>query len=319
MSEKTRSLIFRLPRRITEEVNRRVILKSLYGLIGEEIHFVDYVSQQNTNFLWRVTFKKDFDAGHLVGKKISVYGADVELEDLLEFNRFKYSTYRVMWLPHEFNSAQVIEFFKRGGECISVSTTEEVVSEKVSDLLEIKVKTGNFLVKVKQKKDAKELNVLGIQNLSKHKCLVNKFGSKPKCLRCDEVGHIRKNCPKNSLTCNKCKKKGHVAEKCNMALATATPVEELPDEDDTLEDAPTGFEEATVNTEELEKMTQLNITPAKIEKLCEKMDEEIKTIDRKRKKDINDSSLRSQEQTPKTNKKEEEYIPIEDISISSSY
>ena len=55
-----------------------------------------------------------------------------------------------------------------------------------------------------------------------------------------------------------------------MALSTVAPVEELPDEDDILEDAPTGFKEATLNTEELEKMTQLNITPTKIEKLCEK-------------------------------------------------
>ena len=50
-----------------------------------------------------------------------------------------------------------------------------------------------------------------------------------------------------------------------------------------------------------------------------KIDEEIKTIDRKRNKYINDSSLRSQEQTPKTNKKEQAYIPIKDIRFSSSY
>ena len=62
--------------------------------------FEDYVNQQNTIFVWRITFKKDFYAGHLVDNKISVYGADVELENNLEFNRFKYSTYRVMWLPH---------------------------------------------------------------------------------------------------------------------------------------------------------------------------------------------------------------------------
>ena len=325
MSTKVRSLVLRLPRKVSDGVNRRTILKSLFVLMGEQIHNVDYVSQQYNNWIWRITFKKEFDVSFLVGKKVNIGGVDVELEDFLEFNSFRYSTYKVMWLPHEFPLPQAVEFFKKNGDSVSVTASEEVVTEKDDGLPEIKVKTGNLLVKVKQKKDSKDLNILGIQNVSKHKCFVNKLGSKPKCLRCEEVGHIRKNCPRNSLTCKKCKKTGHVAEQCNMALATAAPVEELPDEDDTLEDAPKELEEATTSSEELENLNQENVTPAKINKLMIKMTQELESIEKNKRKreklNGDDSSLRSLEQTPKTSRNDaEEYnIPIEDISISSSY
>jgi len=44
-------------------------------------------------------------------------------------------------------------------------------------------------------------------------------GVKPQCLLCQLEGHIKKNCPRKSLKCDRCKGVGHSTNECNFARA----------------------------------------------------------------------------------------------------
>ena len=73
------SIVLRLPRGVSDVVNRKTILRSLFYLNKENFSKIEYVSQQFNNFTWRITFYNDFDASGYVGEKVSVSGVDVEL------------------------------------------------------------------------------------------------------------------------------------------------------------------------------------------------------------------------------------------------
>ena len=134
----------------------------------------------------------------------------------------------------------------------------------------------------------------GIQTIDKFKCFVNKFGEKPRCLRCNEIGHIRKNCPKNSMLCLICKKTGHLDTDCNMALKTANPQVEFPDEDDTLNGFSKGLEDTSTGTSDIDNLTKENVTAKKVEKLVRVFDLEVELFEaEKRKRQEEEEEARS--------------------------
>lgn len=338
MEASKRSIILRLPRGVSDNITRSSILQALYVIAKTDINEVEYISQQYNNYTWRITFKKDFSIAKLIGEKVRFSGVDVELEDFSEFSNFRFSSYKVMWLPHEFPTSQISDFFKKNGDISSVSIIEEVTSLNLDDLSEIKVKTGNLLVKIKQKKDSKDLPVTGIHMIQSFKCFVHKLGEKPKCLRCNETGHIRKKCPKNSIFCIKCKKIGHVISNCNMALATTNQIVEAPDEhDDTHEDL-TGLEDTSIKDNYSSSINNENITPAKIKTLYNNINSELEVLETKKRKkqdgketstsesspiSKNPKNLENQEQISQSNEinhinVENGHIPIEEISIDSA-
>ena len=181
--------------------------------------------------------------------------------------------------------AKVEKFFKGNTESITISATEEVTGQQADDdIPDLKIKTGNIIVKIKHKKEANESAVTGIQTIDKFKCFVNKFGEKPRCLRCNEIGHIRKNCPKNSMLCLICKKTGHLDTDCNMALKTANPQVEFPDEDDTLNGFSKGLEDTSTGTSDIDNLTKENVTAKKVEKLVRVFDLEVELFEAEKRK-----------------------------------
>lgn len=341
----SRSLILRIPRDHNKNVTRKTVLIALYEKFHKEIYQVDYISQQFNNYTWRVTFKKGYDVEKLVGEIIVVSGAEVELEDFSDVAKFRFSSYKVMWLPHEFELNEVELFFKNSGDVILANATEESITEKFEEIpIDLQIKTGNILVKIKHKRESTDLIVSGIHLLGKHKVFIHKLGEKPKCLRCNQIGHIRKDCPKNSLSCTKCKKIGHIAEKCTMAQAIANNIDDFPDEDDSLAGLSKEFEEVTGNNNNFKALNE-NATLANETRINKEKDEKEELETKKRKKneeEINSIESPSKETKNKTNEKkipkmqsdghqelemehetgmnenDKATIPIEDISLTDS-
>ena len=238
MAETARSLCVIIPREISHDFTRKLLISSLYKLIKADLSHVEYISQQFNNFTWRITFKKEYSCSKFIGKHLSISDREVVIQDFTEVSDFKFVTYKVLWLPHEFKVEAVKKYFADLGAIVT-QITEESFKEKIDDLpLDFHIKNGNILVKIKVKRDSEGPRIeSGIHTILSNKSFINKVGEKPKCLKCHEVGHIRKNCPKNSILCTKCNKTGHTVLQCNMALATKLDLKEHPDEhenDDTL-------------------------------------------------------------------------------------
>lgn len=250
MSESSNlSIILQFPRNYAQNVNRRLILKLIKEQKESLLASVEYVSQQINNRSWVVTFDSKEAYDQIVGRKIQFGDFQVEAQDLSSFNRFSFITYKVLWLPHRFPKEKLSQFFSRDGIEVIEIQEELYVDEEFPEL---KIKSGNFLVKIKIDK-SKNVQLLptNVYNFDKIKFLVSRFGEKPKCLRCSEYGHIRKNCPLNSLRCSQCGKNGHSVRNCNMATRTAIVDDpELPDEsDDNIFDSHDGDEKTKHQSE----------------------------------------------------------------------
>ena len=122
-------------------------------VIKADISNVEYISQQFNNMTWRITFKKDSDCSNLVGQKLKIGGFEFQVEDFNVVSKFRFSTYKVMWLPHQYPFEEIENFFKSNG-AVTASATEETVTEQVigdESSVEVQFKSGNILVKTKVK------------------------------------------------------------------------------------------------------------------------------------------------------------------------
>ena len=318
MATNTRSLFVKIPRNVKIDISRKIIIQSLYMVIKGDISNIEYISQQFNNFTWRITFKKDYDCAPLFGQKLRIGGYEIEMEDFNEVSKYKFSTYKVMWLPHQFPLDEIEKSFKSFG-AVTASVTEETVTEDITgddSSVKVQFKSGNILVKAKVNREGEGLSIQsGIHHILKQKCFINRLGEKPRCLRCSEVGHIRKNCPLNSIFCSKCGKSGHKAENCSMAKATAPEVENLPDEEDTLDGAE-NLTESEPTSKVLENLNETNISQQNIVKFVRAMDKDLASI-KKRSQDELDQSASEGKHGAKKPFKEETLININDISIES--
>ena len=84
------------------------------------------------------------------------------------------------------------------------------------------VQNGVFKVKVEFNFDYYErlLEWAGINIIGGYSALIQVCGAPMKFFFCKKYGHVRKNCTRASLKCNKCNRKGHNTEECNWNGAT---------------------------------------------------------------------------------------------------
>ena len=214
-----KSLCIKIPSKINHSINRKIILKSLHALMKQDIHQVEYISQQINNYTWQISFHTPEDCVKWIDSVIHIEGEAITIEDFSQVSEFRFITYKVLWLPHKFPKEKIEKFFNHDG-IVSVQATEETISNL--DIEGLKVKTGNWICKLKIKRENKNFSLSsGISSIDNRKIFISKFGEKPRCLRCQGIGHIRKNCDKFKKT---------------YANTVAQISEENPDEDDPVEE-----------------------------------------------------------------------------------
>lgn len=225
------SVCIKVPSDSTASIDRRKIIKAFYEHDVEIVKLIRYVSQQFNNYTWVISFDESLHISELIGKTIRIDDEIFELFEVEDPNRFKTYVYRVLWLPHGFSKTRVQSYFGGNGRRVIDCIEETFQVDGIDDLF---FSTGNFRVKVQF--DVEKCSgpiKSGMASIDKQKVLITRLGEKPRCLKCNEEGHIRRNCPLNELKCEECGKNGHLKEKCSMATRLASQNEiDLPDEHD---------------------------------------------------------------------------------------
>ncbi|RNA33611.1 hypothetical protein BpHYR1_004315 [Brachionus plicatilis] len=221
---------FKIQRGSNVEIDRRKIIKAFIQHPSRAVEHIKCVSQQFNNHTRVISFTKDFEVNQLIDSVIVIEDETFKLEEVIDFNRFKTVSYRVLWLPHGYSRNKLSQFFNGLGKTI-IDCSEEMF--QVEELENVYFGTGNFKMKIRYDTEiVKNPLASGIYSIDKVKMLVTRFGEKPTCLRCKKVGHIRRNCDLNKLFCSNCNKTGHTVNECNMARRTEKELEEHPDEFD---------------------------------------------------------------------------------------
>jgi hypothetical protein len=95
----------------------------------------------------------------------------------------------------------------------------EISQDKSS--IDDKVRNGIFKVKIEFPLDSFNdiCYFAGLHWIDGLSALFQLSGTPPKCLFCERFGHIKRNCPKLKMVCQKCNKRGHLAADCNLVKA----------------------------------------------------------------------------------------------------
>ena len=92
-------------------VNRIDILNSLIRLEEFVIEEVTHASKVQSNNSFIVSFKSSFNCKPLFGKKIVVQNQELTIENPILENPFEFISFRILWLPHEFDKEVLKRFF----------------------------------------------------------------------------------------------------------------------------------------------------------------------------------------------------------------
>ena len=172
---------------------------------------------------------------------------------------------RVHWLPSGFSSMNVEDF-------INESKFLKVIDINREKWKGAKVQNGLFKVKVEFNVDDYErlLEWTGISIIGGYSALIQVCGAPLKFFFCKKYWHVKKDCSKASLKCDKCQKKSHEIEECNWSRATAQNQDnENQNEEEVIDDEteipeetnnPTGISERKTNEQDvvLRKTAPLN-------------------------------------------------------------
>ena len=212
-------------------VIRKHIFDGLKALIGDNIKHLIYISQVNNNSTWFISFNNEFESKELFGQTIEIQSEAFIIEDpFQEHNPTISIGFRVMWLPHNFELNKVKQHF-------SSNFVEQIfVEEECCREEELRhIKNGHIRVKITiKKKDALHYDsYTGINQINGFRCLISRLGAPPKCLLCNQNGHLKSKCPKLEQKCENCNKIGHLTEKCSLSnrLFDVESIQDLPSDE----------------------------------------------------------------------------------------
>ena len=185
-------------------------------VFGSSATGISHASQYENNKTFLVTFA-DTDYGlktfqhyaAIINRTLTSDKADFRVIDpnkILDF-------YRVCWLPHGFGVDRVKKYFEKFGFS-GISVEEEFMKEEGLHF----IKNGNYKVTVTRSE--KTINK-GIQKIDGFESFIYKIGEPLNCFLCNSAEHLRKDCPKRLLKCEKCKKAGHLFTECSFAKISA--------------------------------------------------------------------------------------------------
>jgi hypothetical protein len=220
-----------------DNVNRKDLLISLSQLIDEDIKYIEYIVPYRSKNNWILRFYEDYHISSIIGKKVLIGGILHIIEDAIdEIDPAIYATYRLHWLTPGFNRGRVEQYIRSINRAYQV---ESYIEETCRDELLKGIKNGNIRVKLKVKRS--EINSsptlqTGVHKIEGIRFLVTRIGEKPKCLICNSIEHMKKDCPDLKKRCTKCNTIGHLAESCTYSLKVSgkhtEELQQLPDEDD---------------------------------------------------------------------------------------
>lgn len=118
---------------------------------------------------------------------------------------------KLLWVPRHMENRRVTEALEQFGTTQSI--TREMWRCPGMDHME----TGAREVSLILKDDVSVADVPHMMDIYGSHCLVLIPGRPPLCLRCNRIGHVRRQC--RTPRCNECRRYGHTTERCVMTYA----------------------------------------------------------------------------------------------------
>ena len=239
----------------TKDVNltSRSIFTSIASLVMA--NRITAISKHMNSRIWVIQLDATVSASNIWGKKVNVSGRDYEilppnaLSDLSARKSFK--IFRLHGLPHDFDANQLQEWIRgHGGLAWSGLSREHFREPDMrhihNGIIRIKVSyTDNVAAQASM--NAIQGNKTVKYGNKKVSFLVSVAGEQPKCLFCQQLGHIRVNCPAYKLKCGTCGRSGHLAADCKSNTFAGRLAQSIADKaDEEVEDLEEeGFDDAS--------------------------------------------------------------------------
>lgn len=185
---------------------------------GARHPMVTAIGQAGSKSVWFIKFGEEVMVKQLCGEQLTIRSVDgtrvlgkVTLE--MPFDDNVFVTYRLLWLPLGFEREKVKNLISKLDPIVQIV---DVWEEKMKSNNQIS--TGNYLVKVKHPRAYQPAIRTGMHPLfGDWSFVVSRLGEPRKCLLCDSQGHIKRDCPRQRLTCMKCKGKYHEENECDYS------------------------------------------------------------------------------------------------------
>ena len=188
---------------------------------------IESVGQYSSSKCWIIKFNTDIGFQNSLDKDISINGHSIKLTDAnaqakpLPHKEYKLTAFlRFHWLPMDFSEYDIEEFLFQETNGLDILDIYKESSPHDNN-----IKNGIFVVKC-QYLPSEHQQVLDLIGLHRDRvedkktgnffsAMIYLSGHAGRCLGCQELGHLKKNCPKKELTCVDCNRIGHA--KCTMA------------------------------------------------------------------------------------------------------
>ena len=211
------------------KINADTVYKAIKeALSPEELALVQTIGHYSSTKNWIIEFKNPAAYLSSLNRKITLEGTSFYLNDANKFfannetpaqkASSMIAFIRVHWLPPTFNARLIESHLKKELKCLTSIT--EIRKEKMSQ--NTSINNNVFRVKVTfETNDSgtsfeKIKKYMGSHKVDGFEALFQLSGMPPKCLYCNEYGHMRGDCP-NKVKCTKCFRNTHTSEQCNMA------------------------------------------------------------------------------------------------------
>jgi len=204
-----------------EPVKANEIFDSLLDASGESTTSkIVGLSPAGSLKTWIFNFKFQNDFNLAVDKQIKIKEKVYTIKDANESNQVKLNrtvTLKAVLRFHRLALDTQVYAVKSflADQKISIGPVE--VEEKYREEKLKNIETGVITAKLSFdiKNYSKVIALIAANKIDQQKCVIQLSGHPPRCLICEDFGHIGKNCPKDNLICATCHKKGHTV--CSYA------------------------------------------------------------------------------------------------------